>query len=278
MIATINKIIPFSNVDGEGNRIAIFFQKCPFACLYCHNPETIALCTHCGKCVPTCPSQALTIVNNQVVWDESLCTQCGTCLQVCPFDSSPKTKAVTVEQLFTMIQPYLPFVRGVTVSGGECMEYAPFLTAFAKVLEPTGKSLLIDSNGFYPFAQYPELLAHSRGVMLDIKATDPLFHKTLTGQDLSQTQANLRYLLSVDKLVEVRTVCLPNQDEQNRKTILETLAIIGPNIPYKLLAYRPYGVKQEHLQQLGTASISREKMLEYQRMCEENGYFNTIVI
>lgn len=38
-MALINKIIPFSCVDGPGNRMVIFFQGCNFKCLYCHNPE-----------------------------------------------------------------------------------------------------------------------------------------------------------------------------------------------------------------------------------------------
>ena len=37
----VNRIIPFSSVDGPGNRTAIFLQGCNFNCLYCHNPETI---------------------------------------------------------------------------------------------------------------------------------------------------------------------------------------------------------------------------------------------
>ena len=41
MKGIVNKIIPFSNVDGPGNRLSIFFQGCNFDCLYCHNPETI---------------------------------------------------------------------------------------------------------------------------------------------------------------------------------------------------------------------------------------------
>lgn len=40
--ALVNKILPFSSVDGPGNRTAIFFQGCNFNCLYCHNPETIS--------------------------------------------------------------------------------------------------------------------------------------------------------------------------------------------------------------------------------------------
>ena len=37
--APVNKIIPFSSVDGPGNRTAVFFQGCNWDCCYCHNPE-----------------------------------------------------------------------------------------------------------------------------------------------------------------------------------------------------------------------------------------------
>ncbi|MHB1391579.1 MAG: radical SAM protein [Clostridia bacterium] len=40
--ALVNKILPFSSVDGPGNRTVIFLQGCNFNCLYCHNPETIS--------------------------------------------------------------------------------------------------------------------------------------------------------------------------------------------------------------------------------------------
>ena len=45
----VNKIIPFSVVDGPGSRFAVFFQSCGFSCAYCHNPETMRMCTGCGS-------------------------------------------------------------------------------------------------------------------------------------------------------------------------------------------------------------------------------------
>jgi len=39
----VNKILPFSSVDGPGNRTGIFMQGCNFNCAYCHNPETIEI-------------------------------------------------------------------------------------------------------------------------------------------------------------------------------------------------------------------------------------------
>ena len=59
--APVNKIIPFSNVDGPGNRTSIFFQGCPFNCLFCHNPETMQMCVGCGKCVKECPGTVIAL-------------------------------------------------------------------------------------------------------------------------------------------------------------------------------------------------------------------------
>ena len=51
----VNRIIPFSSVDGPGNRTAVFLQGCNIDCKYCHNPETRHMCEECGVCVEQCP-------------------------------------------------------------------------------------------------------------------------------------------------------------------------------------------------------------------------------
>lgn len=45
-------------------------------------------CTHCGQCVPHCPTGALHIpdpASREVVYDEAKCIECLNCIRVCPF-------------------------------------------------------------------------------------------------------------------------------------------------------------------------------------------------
>lgn len=47
-------------------------------------------CTHCGHCVPHCPTRALRIddrASREVVFDEEKCIECLACIRVCPFNA-----------------------------------------------------------------------------------------------------------------------------------------------------------------------------------------------
>ena len=46
------------------------------------------LCTHCGNCIPHCPTKALYIKNRETMevdFDSNLCIECLSCLTNCPF-------------------------------------------------------------------------------------------------------------------------------------------------------------------------------------------------
>ena len=45
-------------------------------------------CTHCGNCIPHCPTEALHIANRatrEVAYSETKCIECLECIRVCPF-------------------------------------------------------------------------------------------------------------------------------------------------------------------------------------------------
>lgn len=281
----INKIIPFSNVDGPGNRTAVFFQGCNLSCLYCHNPETIHFCVGCGACLAVCPTGALERGHGEAVmgegdlpqpitWHPQKCVSCDACIKACPHLASPKTRRMTAEELAAEIKKTAPYINGVSFSGGECTLQRDFLVEVIPLIRELGLGVLLDSNGTYDFEKDPELLDMIDGVMLDIKAANHDFCLSLTGAGPEMPFKNLKYLQSVGKLAEVRTVLLPEgsgsvtgegdlhpPNSMNELTVRTVASLLAPAIPYKLLRYRPFGVRQEGIDIIGN-TITEESAAE----------------
>lgn len=267
MKALVNKIIPFSAVDGPGNRTSVFLQGCNINCLYCHNPETRKVCIGCGQCIEACPSGALSWNTEDgsrpsakvgeekrtspfLRYDPEKCTLCDTCIHVCRYDASPRILELTPEETFEKIARQIPFIRGVTVSGGECTLYPEYLTELFSICKDNGLNTLLDSNGTLDFKEYPDLLAVTDGVMLDIKAFSEEDHKKVTGFSNRKILENAKYLASIGKLFEIRTVIVPGLFD-GEATVREASAMLNPyqsvhKIQYKIIAYRPMGVRKEY--------------------------------
>lgn len=278
MKAIVNRIIPFSNVDGPGNRLTIFLQGCPFRCLSCHNPETINICNDCQICVSGCPTKALSVENDKVIWDESLCIHCDQCIKVCPNLSSPKTKVMNVDQVFDVIKKRALFLDGITFSGGECMNYPDFMLALINKVKPLGLTCLIDTNGAYDLEDYPELVAACDGFMLDVKAVNKEFHQFFCEHDNVNVLKNLTYLNGINKLEEVRTVLLPGYDLSNEETLRYVINNINSNVRYKLIAYRPFGVREKGLEFLSKQSLNESEIEKYYLLAQSLGHQNIKVV
>ena len=242
--APVNKILPYSVVDGPGNRVSIFFQKCNIHCAYCHNPETQRLCVNCGECVKKCPAGALAIVDKKISWNSKKCCQCDTCIAVCPNHASPKVTEMTPEQVFAKVRESIPFIRGITVSGGECALYPEFLVPLFRLAHGAGLTCLMDSNGTIDLSRYPELMEICDGVMLDVKSWDGGVFHALTGGENDTVKQNLRYLYDTGKLEEVRIVCLPGyvDAEATVDGIADSLGDVS-KVFLKLIRFRPCGVR-----------------------------------
>jgi len=267
--ALVNKIIPFSSVDGPGNRTAIFLQGCNFDCQYCHNPETIHLCVSCGACVDVCPAGALSwqvdpqILDRvhhrdmtpetkvrRVMYDPAKCVLCDACIKVCPHGSSPRIRCMTAEDVMQQVRRQMPYIRGITVSGGECTRQRDFLVELFALAQAEGLNCLLDSNGSYDFSQDPQLMAVTDGVMLDVKAWDREEHGHVTGRSNEMVLKNACYLASLGKLPEVRTVVVPGLFDAE-ETVINTAKMLVPHlekgaIRYKLIKYRPLGVRADY--------------------------------
>lgn len=285
----VNKIIPFSAVDGPGNRTAIFLQGCNFDCRYCHNPETRALCIQCGKCIETCPVKALSMQDGTVRFDPVKCVACDTCIKTCEHNASPRIRYMNAEEVLQEIHKNVPFIRGVTVSGGECTFYPEFLRQLGRHLKEEGLGFLLDSNGSYDFSEDPAgLLPVIDGVMLDIKSWSPEDHRRVTGCDNALVHRNLNLLGESGKLFEVRTVVVPelfNAEE----TVRETARAIRPyrkraqentsgevrDIRYKIIKYRPMGVRGQYRDMVPPTDSFLQHLKE---IAQEEGISDVVLI
>lgn len=246
--ATVNRIVPFSSVDGPGNRTAIFLQGCGYQCKYCHNPETIRQCINCGECVKACKSGALSLADGKVKYDVGKCVLCDECIHTCRNLSSPRTARMTSEAVMDIVTKNLPFVRGITVSGGECTTWRDFLVELLAMAHEKGLTTLLDSNGSYLFEKDPKLMAVTDGVMLDVKAWDINEHIALTGVSNENVKANLTYLLKEKKLSEVRVVVVPelmNAIETVSMVSKELVKYSSEDVRVKIIKYRSNGVRAE---------------------------------
>ncbi len=274
----VNKIIPFSSVDGPGNRTVIFLQGCNFDCLYCHNPETINICNNCGNCLAVCPKGALTInERDQVSWQEELCIACDKCLEACLRDSSPRVKIMGLEEIIRKVRKLKPFISGITVSGGEATLQTDFLTDLFREVKKLGLSNFLDTNGSVLLEDKPLLLENLDMAMIDFKSFKSAEHRRLTGLDNINVMKNVKFMAKVDKLYEVRTVIVPNLLDNyfNVDQISKLLAGLDSKIRYKLIKYRAMGVRKEKLESI---SPEQEYMLELVSIAEKNGCQNVVLV
>ena len=204
--------ISFSNVDGPGNRFAVFLQGCNFDCVACHNPQTI-------------PGHA-------------------------PVEGHhPRHR--TVGDLLVDVRRAAPFVSGVTVSGGEATQQPRFLhalfTAIRNDHELDRLTCFVDSNGACELAVWDSLLDDGLldGAMIDLKCLDPEVHVRMTGEPNDQVLAGIRHLADRGALHEVRLLLIAgvNDDDELLLRTGRWLADVDPTMRVKLIGFRAHGAR-----------------------------------
>ncbi|MBG3130601.1 YjjW family glycine radical enzyme activase [Proteus mirabilis] len=248
---SINKILPFSCVDGPGNRLAIFLQGCNLRCKNCHNPYTMGICDNCGDCIPTCPQQALSLQNGVMNWNSASCEQCDTCIQQCPRQSSPMTLTYTVDELITITRKYAAFINGVTVSGGESTLQLPFLIEYFKAIKqaPDLKHLtcLIDSNGTLSINGWQKIALYMDGAMIDLKSWSENTHIYLTGRSNQRIKESIKWLANNNLLTELRLLYIPEKTDylESIELLSQFINSLGKSVLVRINAFHQHGVYGE---------------------------------
>lgn len=202
--------ISFSNVDGPGNRFVVFLQGCNFDCVACHNPQTI-------------PGHL-------------------------PVEGY-HPRHLGVDELLASIRRAAPFVRGITVSGGEATQQPEFLHALFSAVKSAPDlahlTCFVDSNGATELHVWDELAPVLDGAMIDLKCLDTDIHRRMTGQPNDQVLASIVHLQRLRLLYEVRLLLLSgvNDDPQLLRHTGEWLAAVDPTMRVKLIGFRAHGAR-----------------------------------
>lgn len=202
-------VVPFSWVDGPGNRFVVFTQGCPFDCIACHNPETIAPCG---------PDTRLSDVGR-------------------------------VLEEIRQVEPYLAGVTVSGGEATSQWRFVRDLFTEVRADPQLGRlTTYVDTNGHALPRVWDELLPVTDGFMVDLKALDPGVHHRLTGRGNELVLDSIRYLHSHGKLAEVRLLLVPgfnDSDEQLTRTAA-WLADLDPNLRVVVIGFRTRGVRAEY--------------------------------
>jgi len=142
------------------------------------------------------------------------------------------------------LKTVIPFIRGITVSGGECTLYPQFLSELFTCAHESGLTCFLDSNGSCNFKKTPELLDRTDGIMLDIKAVSN--YESISGvYDICILERAV-FLAERRKLWEVRTTIIPNLMDAFEvvHNTCEAIAPVDNQVRYKLIKYSPRGVRK----------------------------------
>lgn len=141
---------------------------------------------------------------------------------------------ITVEELIKNIENYRTYIDnsggGVTVSGGEPLLQAEFITELFKKLKELGIHTALDTAGSIPLSpEIKELLKYTDLVLIDIKHIDDEKCKALTGFSNKNNMEFIKYLNNVNIPIWIRQVLVPGYtddkfDLQKLKQFIDTLS------------------------------------------------------
>lgn len=232
----VKEIIPFANVDGKGNRTAIFVQGCNLNCVYCHNPETIQL----------------------------------------PCEETDEIE-YSIEELVNTIKQYAPYIRGITVSGGEATLYSSYITELFKEVKKLGLTCYIDTNGIFNKENLKNLIEVTDKFLFDVKGINNL--SKVARKNIEFSFDNLKHLLELNKVEEVRTVCIKNYiDLEN--TVKEISNIIRDynDVIYKLIRVHCRGLKKEQVLNIKDSIPSKKEVIKLENLAKSIGVRNVVTI
>ncbi len=154
---------------------------------------------------------------------------------------------MTPEELVKKIKRYRVYFKdggGVTVSGGEPLLQAKFVTEVFKLCKQEGIHTCLDTSGYGD--DYEELLDYCDLVILDVKELDSNKYKDLVGKEMGKFLKFLKVCQEKNKKMWFRQVIVPGYNDTKESVLaLKEFASKFSNIEkIELLPYHTMAIKK----------------------------------
>jgi pyruvate formate lyase activating enzyme len=187
---------------------------------------------------------------------------------------TPRATLYSVEDVLSKIWSSMPYISGVTVSGGEATLQHEFIFQLFSAIksDPTLQHLttFIDSNGNADEKVWRSLSPVTDGVMLDLKVLDDSKHLELTGYSNEKVLDSIEFLSAQKRLFEVRLLLVPSQNDSDRDLLSTAhfLLTIDPNMRIKINAFMTHGVRASAR---NWPAVTSEDIQRYRTLLSEAG-------
>ncbi len=256
---TVFNIQRFSVQDGPGIRTTVFVKGCPLECPWCSNPESqkpypeIAhvdtVCNQCGACIDACDLKAISLAEKGIKIDREKCNNCGKCVQVCTRDALKLFgKEVTVWEAFDVVTKdklyYHTSKGGVTVSGGEPLSQARFVSALFKRCQEEGMHTTLDTSGYGSQRDLEMVLDNTDLVLYDLKLIEPGSHVAIVKASNQPILRNAKLIVERRVPMIVRIPLIPGLTETNENIegIANFVRELDGELPVNILPYHRIGM------------------------------------
>lgn len=249
----------FSVQDGPGIRTTVFVKGCPLTCPWCSNPESIhpypevahvaAVCKHCGSCIKVCEQEAISFEEKGIRIDREKCNNCGKCVDVCVNDALKLFgKEVSVGEVFEEATKdklyYHSSDGGVTVSGGEPLRQARFVSALFELCHEEGLHTTLDTSGHAKQSDLEKVLEYTDLVLFDLKLMDPGAHIATVKAANDPIHRNARLVVERGVPMIVRIPLIPGltDTDENLEGIADFVRELDRELPVNILPYHRMGM------------------------------------
>lgn len=180
---------------------------------------------------------------------------------------TPDAKQVSLEYLYQQVMDAVPFIRGVTISGGEPTIHHKKLVPLFNALRKQGLTCYLDSSGFFDYDSIEPLISVTDKFLFDLKGSGSglqtlcFDRKNQQGvvpqqiiptsqhikpENLQRNLTNLARLLPLNKVEEVRLVFV-TQFFDSKALIREVAELLKPypEVLLKIIRVHTKGARDE---------------------------------